>query len=644
MDASEYKGGLMSNWKNRTATLVAMCMVATAGMCPTMAWAQAAPAAADPGLLPLVPKQAYAVVENRGVDAFKAAALKSNLGKLATDDAIQEFVLGSKDRIVGLMANEMLRPQDSEQSEQYRKLLQTTLAPLWHCPCAMFLTPNVDRVGGAPGVGVICLTGGRQEVTAKAIDALTDALVSGGTLSKRFTYRKGATTWHGLIEDRVKLPEDEAERVKALRARDALLMVCWTNQLVCVATQIATADAFSNVLAAPGNSKFTNATMRTVHAKTGIKDWALRWFVDADQIRELVQTESSDSPRREAATTVFRTLELDKVRGFGGYEGVIGGVYARRSYIYAPEANRGVTKLFKARGSHRQASALTPQDCTITLAGQFDTKVLTGLVRSLASFGEQHAPRSASTQPAAAPKLSDEAERVLSPIETLVNGSDGHAAVYFTDMPGFVAGLLGGRINVPLGLVLHTSDPAAARNAVGRLMELDAAENGGNADGNKAKRMTSYRKVKANHLLAESELPLIVGVMDDRVIVATNTQAFTAAIDAALDKTGGHPADSETKKLLDMCGPGAMAFTFDIPKLITPLWPLLAQAAVQHPDDFPFATLPSVQKMARMLGPEVAVIRPDEKGVLFESRGRLPLVTKSVPMTTFGLLLFAWMR
>jgi hypothetical protein len=38
--------------------------------------------------------------------------------------------------------------------------------------------------------------------------------------------------------------------------------------------------------------------------------------------------------------------------------------------------------------------------------------------------------------------------------------------------------------------------------------------------------------------------------------------------------------------------------------------------------------MPSVEKMARLLGPELAVIQPTPDGLLLKSRGQVPFATK----------------
>ena len=63
-------------------------------------------------------------------------------------------------------------------------------------------------------------------------------------------------------------------------------------------------------------------------------------------------------------------------------------------------------------------------------------------------------------------------------------------------------------------------------------------------------------------------------------------------------------------------------------------------------NDFPLASLPSTQKMVRMLGPETAVMIPDSDGLLLDSRGKIPFSTKMVlgaPITGGGFFFLMMM-
>ena len=68
---------------------------------------------------------------------------------------------------------------------------------------------------------------------------------------------------------------------------------------------------------------------------------------------------------------------------------------------------------------------------------------------------------------------------------------------------------------------------------------------------------------------------------------------------------------------------------------------MLMEAAQASPDDFPLVSMPSTNKLVRMLGPEVAVFQPDEGGLLMKSRGLVPFSTKApflYPVAGFGIM------
>ena len=67
----------------------------------------------------------------------------------------------------------------------------------------------------------------------------------------------------------------------------------------------------------------------------------------------------------------------------------------------------------------------------------------------------------------------------------------------------------------------------------------------------------------------------------------------------------------------------------------------MMQAAQSSPENFPFVSMPSTNKLVRMLGPEVAVFKPDEGGLLMKSRGLIPFSTKMpflYPVAGFGIM------
>jgi hypothetical protein len=134
----------------------------------------------------------------------------------------------------------------------------------------------------------------------------------------------------------------------------------------------------------------------------------------------------------------------------------------------------------------------------------------------------------------------------------------------------------------------------------------------------------------------------MVAVMKDRVVVGLSDAAVKAGIDAALDKMGGPAPDSQTDKLLKLSGDGSAAFVFDLAALAKLAWPMLMQAVESEyvGDNLPLASLPSTDKMVSLLGPEVAVFKPDAGGILLKSRGKVPFATKLCLFPLAGAMAF----
>jgi hypothetical protein len=137
----------------------------------------------------------------------------------------------------------------------------------------------------------------------------------------------------------------------------------------------------------------------------------------------------------------------------------------------------------------------------------------------------------------------------------------------------------------------------------------------------------------------------------DRLIIAMNQSALVAGIDTVLDDTGGLGKDSQAAKLVKLAGEGSAVFHLDMQQVVKLVWPFLVAEGqrVEERDrqsDFPFVSIPSAGKMARMLGPEIAVFKPDKGGLLLKSRGKIPLITKILPISPIagGGLFFLMMR
>ena len=134
-----------------------------------------------------------------------------------------------------------------------------------------------------------------------------------------------------------------------------------------------------------------------------------------------------------------------------------------------------------------------------------------------------------------------------------------------------------------------------------------------------------------------------LSVLQDRIVIALGDTALKAGIDTALDATGGFEPDSKGGRLARLAGGGSAIFKMDLAALAKLFWPLLMQLAAMGPDEFPFASLPSTNKMVGLLGPEIAVFAPDAGGLLLKSRGKIPFATKMIlgfPVAGAGIL---WM-
>ena len=87
-------------------------------------------------------------------------------------------------------------------------------------------------------------------------------------------------------------------------------------------------------------------------------------------------------------------------------------------------------------------------------------------------------------------------------------------------------------------------------------------------------------------------------------------------------------------------GEGSALFVMDLAALAKAFWPMLMQMAEmfeQRGELFPFGSVPSVGKMVRLLGPEIAVIQPDADGLMMRSRGKIPFATKMIIILPLGM-------
>ncbi len=580
---------------------------------------------ADPGLLPMIPAEAMVFIERRGHEAIRPAMLASNFGKMATDESILQFVHDSRVKIGKMIVTSLfdLDDEDTTQIDRLQKLLHKAVKPLWYRPSAMFILGD-PKTDDEPGFGFLCLTGSYRKEAGEALDALMKTALEPGEGNVPVTYRSGLLTWRGVAGGPIgtAIPKDPEALRKAL-ADENLFMVAWHNQLLCVATRIDTVEAISKLLSAPGQSKRTHPGARAVLAKTNITDWSHRWHVDIEGIFAAAKADGEKIPAEMVA------LGLDKIRGVGGAEGYADGVSTRVTYLDCPAADRGITRLLARGGSHKPALAMTPSGSSFALGGRLDTKMLMKMIRELAG-----ARSPAATRPALG--LDEDTEKVLKLINDVAEASSGDVAIYVTDLQGM---FMGGGPSIPVGAVLGIKQPEKIRKAVDELIAMVEGDDEGEDGKGREKKpptreagkpLTVYRRVAIRRV---GESPAVrVAILKDRLVLAMNDSALKAAIDAALDDMGGHEPGSEAAKLLALAGEGSGFFTMDLAGMARLAWPFLSQFAEREPDDFPFASLPSTQKMVRLLGHEVAVIEADEGGLLFKSRGKVPFATKAAPL------------
>jgi len=445
------------------------------------------------------------------------------------------------------------------------------------------------------------------------------------------------------------LPEDADKRIKALN-RKSLLMTCWVGRTLCIATKLSTADAMSKMLSLTRRSpsKVDNKGLRAVLAKTDLKDWAFRWHVDVEIILNAVRAQmKDDASGARSMEAVLSLLGADKIRGLGGTEGYADNVYTRMTYLDAPGTDRGIVRVFKRGGSYKKALAMTPEGCTFFLAAQIDTQALTkmvhGLVRVATGQAEKEVPRppvllregakapaAAKKAPTTAPagKLDKKTQAVLKQFDLLAEASDGNVSVFLTSVQAMMGMMMGG--GPPIGGVLGLTDPVKATKAIDELVKLAELDDEDEEEDEDAKaRPKLYRKVNIRHVGDEFS----IAIMKDRAIFAMSDSAMKSAIDTALDDTGGFAPDSKAAALAKLTGDGSALFAIDLAGMTKALWPMLVQLAGKADasgEPFPFTSVPSTNKMVRMLGYELAVVVPDEDGLLMKSRGKIPFTTKTV--------------
>jgi len=612
---------------------IAICLTAE------VARAQRIPPAREDELVSLIPAEAVFFLERRGHEAVRQAFLASNLGKMAQDEAIKQFVHESRVRIGRMIVKQMFDLTDDDEIARHQKLLHQVLKPFWYNRCAMYVTVE-EMLGSEPGLGFICLPGDKyRKECSDALDALMKVgLPPKGQPGTRqaFTYKSGTLIWRGVAKSSsaFKLPEDPDKRLEDLKQR-SLFMVNWTVPMLLIATDLSAADAMESVMSSRIKTKADSPSLKAVMQKTALKDWAFRWHLDVEALMRMLRAKLSD----EGLPAPVTAMGLDRIRGVGGTGGYADNVYTRMTYVDAPKAAGGLLGILKKGGSYKRAFSMVPSDATFCLAGHLDTKVLLKMVREI--LVEEAPP--AQTRPTGATRpvqqLPERAARILKQLDLLAEASDGNAAVFVTDLQAMAMGMFGAG-GAPVGGVLDLKDPAKATKAIEELVKLSGTQGALPDDEDTAPpRPKQYRNMPIRYAGEKVRL----AILKDRVVVALGDPALKAAIDTALDKTGGFEPGSKGVRLAQLAGDGSAIFAMDLAGLAKLIWPMLMQTVEGAGEEFPLASLPSTNKMVRMLGPEIAVFQPDASGLLLKSRGKIPFATKMAvgfPVAGAGLV---WM-
>ncbi len=620
--------------------------------------AQLAPAQGRAGLAEMIPEQAIFYAERRGHEAIRPAYLASNLGKLGTDEAVNQFVNDSRVRIGRLIVKEMFDLEEDAEIAKHQQLLHNLLKPFWHKPAAVCVLLD-DGFKNAPGLGFICVTGKYRQECKEALDALMKIGVpADGMAGERqaFTYRKGATVWRGVAKQHgeFKLPAPGPERDAALK-ESSVFMTCWISDILFIATKVSTADAMSgiNSVVKPTKGKNTGKSFQAVMKKTAMKDWAFRWYVDLEKIYAAVKKE-----HKGKLPGPLGPLGLDKIRGIGGSGGYMDNVYSRLTYVYAPGTDRGILKLFAPKGDYKKAVAMAPDSATFVLAGQLNMKAAIAMAAELMrptqpaarsylrkeGIGEA-AERVIVIESKAAEAAAEESEgaKVLKQFQRLTEASDGNLAIFMPSIADFRAlmTMMMGGGGPPIAGVVGVKDQAQALDAVTKIAKLAGAEEQAAAPAAPGATQLAGAPVKPN---LYRKVPIRyfgdtvrVAVMKDRLVAATSDDALKSAIDVALDKTGGFRAEGKAAALAKLAGDGSTVFKLDAAALAHIFWPILRQQVMMQPEDAPFASMPPAAKMVGLLGPEIVVFKSDAEGLLLKSRGKVPLITKILPGMFVGV-------
>jgi len=588
---------------------------------PSLASGQSAGLAGGAGLTAYAPRDAVLFVERRGHAAVKKAFSASNLGKMAQDEAISSFVSGSGARIGQLIVRRLFSLKNPAEIKASRKTLHEFLNPFWHRPSAAVVLAG--KFG--PDIYFVCRTGDYQKSCQTALEKLVAiAAPRQGAAGKRqaFKYASSGMIWRGVAHSGTKFqaPRAPSKLVDTLKGKD-VFMYAWRDKTLCVALSLHAADRASVILTKPDPKKsiLASESVARVAAKTHIKDWAFRWHLNLGPVFEATGTKPGSGSE---LGKIMSALGLGLVRGIGGTGGYVDNVYTRLTYADAPNSGG----LFIQGGSYKKALSMTPRGAAISLAGRFSTKWIGGILTNLLA-----APDTADGETAENP--------VLTHVGDLLANSNGNASMFLTNLPTIMGLMLGGG-GPPIGLVLDVKDQAKAVKSLDALAKLAA----GPDDGKTPKSPRTYRKIRIVPL-AE---PLNAAVAKDCLVITANHGAMASAIDALLDGSGGSSAKSKAAKLAKLAGDGSAIFQVDMAEMAKMFWPMLIAAMHNNAQygaaaDFPLTSIPATARVARMLGPEIAVFKPDKGGLLIRSRGKIPLITKlfpTLPVVGAGLWMF----
>lgn len=603
------------------------------------------------GLAAFVPRDALVFVERRGHAAVREAMGASNFSPIAADEAVAKFVCDSRVQIGKQWVKELFDLKNPADIAARQKQLHEVVEAFWQQPAAMCVMWGKN--GSEPSAVFLCATGPYRASCRKGLEELMkiDVPPEGVAGTKQAViYRKGEVLWKGLVKHGAPgvLPKTPDERAEAL-ASGSVFLTCWVDDLLVIATSIPAADAMSGVLSvtAPGASLAGEKAYQAVAARTQIAEWAFRWHaaVQAAFAGPPSSGEEEDRPRRSVPSEL-KAIGLDRVAAVGGSEGYADKVVTRRMLVYAPGADVSM-RLIRPSGSYERGVALAPRGSAASLAGEIDADVLAKLIAPSSPPPKVSAGEEAGTRPAGAAPASRPADPASAARARLIHASDGRAAIYLLDFNGFAGA--GGASGFPVGLVIGVKDPAQARLAVEALIELDSTGKASVGDdeedegpGRPATRPASrpasapaqqelYRGVAIRRVF-QGEL----AILKDRVVVAFSRPALTAAIDAALDNSGGLPLDGKARALVDLDAPGALLARIDMAALAKAVWPLFRDG--RRGSDFPLVSLPTTETLVGLLGEEVVLVQATADGILLKSRGRVPLLTKAPTIFPLGYL------